>query len=474
MDDIKRGFKTLIANKPASTEVDLEDYSEPDYTRTPPKAHSAMFPGILGEIVEAVCSETEAVPVAVGANIIARFSAMIGRPSKQLPDAPSFSIGDSEMHCRPFYLITGETGKGRKGTSDKPARIIFQRVDQLLFERHSLINSAENKSELEQYWPLNTHGGGLSTGEGLAYFLRDDQEGKGGEIIPGQPDKRLFVVEEEFANALAVCKREHNTISGTLRKLWDGETLSPLTKSDRTIASNPHVSIVGHITAYEFIEKSTGNDIANGLLNRFVVLYSKREKLVALPQRTADYVINDLATVLADAVEFGQAAGGLTLEQSAKEYWEPEYNRLTCCEGGRAISSLFARSEPYALMHAAIFALLDKRKFINVADLKAALHWVEYWRHSLVYIFDGERKQVEAEVESSFADEVYQAVCKINNGKGCTRTEISHHFCRNTSAAEYTAALEKLMASVPPKVNLKRVKLPGKRNRVKTYHPIRN
>ena len=432
-----------------------------------------MFPGVIGEIVQAVCSDTEAVPVAVAANILARFSAMIGRPSKQLPDAPVFNIGDSELHCRPFFLITGETAKGRKGTSDRPARKIFERVDQILFERHSVTYRAENKSELEKYWPLNTHGGGLSTGEGIAYFLRDDRTDKEGEIIPGQSDKRLFVVEEEFSNVLAVCRREHNTLSGTIRKLWDGETLAPLTKSDRNTATDPHVSIVGHITAHELIEKSTSNDIANGLLNRFVVLYSKRDKVIALPVPTSDQVVNDLANTVADAVSFAQSANGLLLDDQAREFWKQEYERLTRWDGGKVIGSMFARSEPYVLMFSVIFALLDKRQAINVGDLKAALHWVEYWRHSLVYIFDGERKQVEAEAVASFADEVFQVLCNINDGNGCSRTQISNYYSRNKPADELSAALEKLIEAVPPRAKLENVKLPGQRNRVKIYFPIR-
>ena len=246
---------------PLVNEVSEPGSQEPqdiDFTKAPPKADSSMFPGVIGDAVQAVTENTEAVPVAVAANLIGRIAAMIGRPSKQSPDSPRLYIGDSCLHLRPFFLITGPSSKGRKGTSDKPAERIIKAVDDLRFERHGQEWTAESKSMLEQYWPLNKHGGGLSTGEGLSYFLRDDTTDKDGETVPGQPDKRLFVVEEEFANVLAQCRRDQNTLSATIRRLWDGQTLSPLTKSDRTTATDPHVCINGHVTIHELVEKANG------------------------------------------------------------------------------------------------------------------------------------------------------------------------------------------------------------------------
>ena len=472
MEDIKNSISALKNGELGSTVVGVP--AEPDFTKSPPVATAGMFPGMIGDIVRDVTTHTEAVPAAVAANIITRFGAMVGRPSKQTPGAPFLYLGDGVIHIRPFFLITGATSKGRKGTSDKPAQRIFDRVDEILFERHSLEWRAENKTEPEKYWPLNTYSGGLSTGEGMAYHLRDEREDKDGEVIPGQPDKRLFVVEEEFANVLAVCRREHNTLSGTIRKLWDGETLSPMTKSDRNIATNPHVCIVGHITGYELVEKSTSNDIANGLLNRFITLYSRREQLRSRPHRTDDSVINDLATKIADAIQFAQSSGAMDISDDGWLYWDDTYKQLTTWEGGRTIDSMFARSEPYALMLAAIFALLDLRKIISVDDLKTAMEWVDYWRHSLVYVFDGERQKVEAEKEICFSEEVCEAVYGINKGSGCTRTELSNHFNRNKTSEELSGALQYLIETIPPKIRMDRKIPKGGSRKTKMYFPMRN
>ena len=53
---------------------------------------------------------------------------------------------------------------------------------------------------------------GLSSGEGLIWTLRDPQ----GQD-PGNPDKRLLVVEPEFASLLKAASRELSTLSPTLR-----------------------------------------------------------------------------------------------------------------------------------------------------------------------------------------------------------------------------------------------------------------
>ena len=98
----------------------IQDDEELDFTRNPPTPTPEMFPGIIGDTVEAVTKDTEAVPASVAVNIFSTLGATVGRPSKRTPDAPVFYIGDSDIHCNVSFLITGDTSKGRKGTSDKP------------------------------------------------------------------------------------------------------------------------------------------------------------------------------------------------------------------------------------------------------------------------------------------------------------------------------------------------------------------
>jgi hypothetical protein len=343
----------------------------------PPRMDAAGFPPLVREIVDIATANSEAHPVAVACNVIAFFSCMIGRGVFQ-------RIGDATIHCRPFQLIVGKSGKARKGTAEHTVREVFRRADSLLRE------------ELENDDRLRVHAGGLSTGEGIAWAIRDpreaDEHGKGADA--GIKDKRLLVIESEFDNLLSQLRRENNTLSSTVRNLFDGRDMEPLTKTSQTRATRPHVVIIGHITGHELREKSTENDAANGLMNRFMLLYVYRPKLVPLPEPTPDELVNLLSSRIAAAVI--KITGGklhahntieMTLSEAAREMWVHRYPQLTRDRDGKG-GSLLARSELYARMLAMIFACMDGRTMIEPGDLLAAIAWVEYWHASVTYVFN--------------------------------------------------------------------------------------
>ena len=86
------------------------------------------------------------------------------------------------------------------------------------------------------------------------------------EIVdPGILDKRLFVIEPEFAGALSVMERSGNTLSPLIRQAWDGGNLATLTRNSPLRATAPHISITGHITVDELRARLCRADRANGL-----------------------------------------------------------------------------------------------------------------------------------------------------------------------------------------------------------------
>jgi hypothetical protein len=80
---------------------------------------------------------------------------------------------------------------------------------------------------------------GLSSGEGLIAHVRD---------CPAIIDKRCLIMESEFARVLKVMSRANNILSTVLRAAWDGSNLYVLTRNESLRATNPHISIIGHIT----------------------------------------------------------------------------------------------------------------------------------------------------------------------------------------------------------------------------------
>lgn len=416
----------------------------------PPVMASEGFPPLLREIVATATATSEAHPVAVAANVLALFSCMIGR-------GPHQWIGDTVLHARPFLLVVGKSGKARKGTAEHTPMRIFRAADDLLRQRFKTGDR------------LRIHAGGLSTGEGIVYAIRDADEGK---EDPGVRDKRLMVVEPEFDNVLAHTKREGNTLSATIRNLWDGRGLEPMSKSGQKSgerATCPHVVIMGHITGFELREKSTENDAANGLLNRFLVLFVHRPKLVPLPEPTPEVRIRHLAERVADAIE--AATGGdyhardkheIRLGDEARELWIEQYPQLSRDRDGKG-GSLMARAEVYARMLAMIFCLLDSRREIEPCDLRVALAWVDYWRQSVDYIF---RMAVEDGELDPFAAQVYEA---IRARPGITATELSGVFHRNRNAKEIKRALEVLVSMAPPLIEAR--KRPTAGRAAAEYHP---
>ncbi len=407
-----------------------------DLLNPPPIMDIAGFHGILKEVVDIATKTSEASKVAVAANFIGTFSAMIGRGAFQ-------HIGDGVCHARPFFLLVGRTGKARKGTSEFTVRRIFNSVEQILHEN---------------YPSLKRHEGGLSTGEGLGWAIRDRVENdhggdNGGNNGGGTDDKRLYCVEAEFAGAMAAASREKNTLSATIRTAWDGKTISPLVKNAAWAASDPHIIISGHITSAELLARMTDVDALSGFLNRFVTLHIVRPKLVALPRRTPDDLVDSVAARVVEAVRFASGSDitlanslEVTLSQEAIKFWCEHYPKLTAEQDGIS-GALLVRSEIYARMLAMIFALLDKSSVIELQHIKAAFAWVDYWKHSVLYIFQTLAAKAEAERLTEDAAEVLEF---IRQHPGCNKASVTYSFKNKLNGAQVTNSLNHLLGAAPP------------------------
>lgn len=410
--------------QPAMT-ADADDDS---LLNPPPVMPREAYHGILADVVRTACKTSEASPVAVAANFLATFSAMVGRVAFQ-------HIGDGTCHARPFFLLVGRTGKARKGTAEYTVKRVFDAVEELT---------------ADEYPHLKRHEGGLSTGEGLGWVIRDKVDS---EDVGGTDDKRLLVVEAEFAGAMAAAQREKNTLSATVRTVWDGKDISPLVKNATWCASRPHVVITGHITAPELIDRMSDVDAQSGFLNRFVVLHIVRSKLVPLPKPTPVDEIARLAALVADRVRFAIGSDytatntrEIRMSRQAITLWCAEYPALTAEQPGIA-GALLVRIEIYTRLFAMIFALLDKSDVIEPQHIRAALAWVNYWRESVMYIFATLAAKAEAERLSDASAEV---LAFIEQNPRCARKAITTAFRHSMTAPQITAALNHLLNAAPP------------------------
>ena len=88
------------------------------------------------------------------------------------------------------------------------------------------------------------------------------------------------MIEPEFASVLKDVSREISTLSPTLRSAWDGRPLAILTRTAPARATAAHIALIGHITQHELRHHTTTIELANGYLNRFLLIACRRLRLL--------------------------------------------------------------------------------------------------------------------------------------------------------------------------------------------------
>ena len=381
----------------------------------PANLDEAAYHGLAGEIVRAIEPDTESDPAAIMLQVLVAFGGLVGK-------GPHFPIEGDEHHSNLFALIVGQSSKARKGTSWGRVREIFSKAID---------------------WPPVVDG--LSSGEGLKYAVRDrvtkeepDSKGfaKQVEIDPGVTDKRLLIVESEFAQVLRQVSRAGNTLSATIRSAWDSGNLRTLTKNDPVTATRAHICIVGHITDDELRAELTATDSANGFANRFLFMGAKRSKLLHFGGKPLPHaVVSDLAGRIAKAAGAAKTLGAVKMSADARSVWAATYEELSQGHPG-LFGAVTGRAEAQCLRLALIYALMDERREIELPHLLAALAIWERAAASARYIFRDS-------LGDPIADEILRAL-RSAGSEGMTRTAISKLFGKHQTAERIGAALSKL------------------------------
>ena len=330
-----------------------------------------------------------------------------------------FRVGADRHHPKINAALVGETSKGRKGMSWGFVRDLMHAVD--------------------PYWAEERVENGLSSGEGLIYQVRDKRMGvsKDGDTIvedPGADDKRLFVLEGEFAGVLKVATREGNTLSAIIRTAWDAGKLSTLTKNSPMKATDSHVSIVGHVTATELVRLLSDSDARNGFANRFLWVCVRRSKILPFGGQWEGQNVAGMVSRLGEVLRFAKTAGEMRWGDSARPLWEKRYPSLS--EGAPGLlGAVTSRSEAQVLRLACVYALMDSSVAIELDHLKAALAVWDYAEASARYIFGNA-------TGDALADGIEEMLAGAP--QGMPRAQIRDAFGRNKSSERIGRALELL------------------------------
>ena len=157
----------------------------------PEPLHQDAFTGLAGDFVRLISPQTEADPAALLFSYLVAIGSVIGR-------RPHYRVGGDRHYTNLFAAIVASSSKGRKGMSWGEVRRLLSLVD--------------------GGWTRTCCVGGLSSGEGLIWAIRDPIESEERTLDAGIDDKRLLALEGELSQALQAIGRDGNTLSALVRQ----------------------------------------------------------------------------------------------------------------------------------------------------------------------------------------------------------------------------------------------------------------
>ncbi|WP_410000399.1 bifunctional DNA primase/polymerase [Gemmata sp. SH-PL17] len=402
----------IIGNLSEKDADSLDDF-DPEQKEDWPVLRPEALYGLAGDVVRTIEPETEADPVAILVQFLVMFGCTIGRVAHSLAEA-------TKHFGNLFAVIVGETAQGRKGTS-------FGRV-QNVFEGAT------------GGFPLVRKMTGLSSGEGLIWQVRDpigkeDAKPKAGATAAdtqGVTDKRLLVVESEFASVLAAIKRDANTLSPIIREAWDTGNLQSMVKNSPARARNAHIAIIGHITRYELKSSWPSVEGFNGFANRFLWVLSRRSK--SLPEGGGPLDLSGLQKRLSECIEFAANFERMVRDEDARKLWASRYSTLGSGRAG-SVASVIARAQPIVMRLSMLYALLDRSPLVRCEHLAASYAVWDYCEASAVLIFG-----------QALGNQNAERILTALRQKPMATKEIHRLFNNRLSASELKSCLEMLLS----------------------------
>ena len=385
-----------------------------------PQCHPAAYYGILGEIVRMIEPETEADPVGLLGTLLAMAGNALGRHAYG-------QVGITSHYPNIFVCILGDTSHGRKGTGADICKHLM---------------STGEPTPLR--WGSKNIKGGISTGEGIIWNVRDAfvaPEGSKEKDDPGVADKRLCLVETEMARMLTKANDTNSIVSHILREAWDTGSLQSLTSGRQKSpvqATGAHISIIGHITGAELRELFAEKEAANGFGNRFLWLCVRRSKLLPHGGTYPEDALRPLLDRLWRNLARARTLTRITRNVEADRIWDALYRQALSIERPGLLGSMAKRAEAYVFRLSVLYALCDGTSEITRDHLAAAYALWLYSEDSILRAF-GES------LGDATGDSLLDYIREAGND-GRTRTELHSHMGNNTKAKDINNAVRNLIA----------------------------
>ena len=380
-----------------------------------PTIDARAYRGLAGEFAALASEKSEADPAAVLTTFLVRFGVEVG-------SGPTLFVGDTKHRARLAAVVVGASSKARKGTSGKPIDRLFSEI--------------EGRARFSP--------GPFSSGEGIIFAVRDEakrwneKDQTWAVVDPGITDKRLFVLDEEFAGVISQTKRDGNTLSMIIRNAWDNGNLDPLTKTSKTTATNVHVGWVSHVTIEELHAKLSDIETFNGFANRILWVCARRSKIVPLPEPMDESKLDNIRQRLVERIKLFRDVDFVKIEMSSetKMAWCNQYYADLTKDHPGLVGCVINRGEAQVVRLAMIYCLLDGMTTISLVHLEAAVALWRYCEQSARYVFHGRQTD-------GVAEKILVALAE----KPMTSTEIHRLLANHVNKDRLSAVLSQLKGS---------------------------
>jgi hypothetical protein len=384
----------LLALKP---EASLE--------RVAPALSNAALYGVLGDLIKKGDPYTIASPAAVLLQYLVMAGNSIGRVAK-------VRFKNRDNYPNLFTIVVGPTAKGAKGSALRLCEDTFK--------------------EISPEWYTDRIISGLGSGQAIIGALQD---------TPENTDRRLLIVEQEYASVMGVMSKSGANLNEMIRKAWDETDFTSATKHCKMKASSCHVSLIAHITREEFtslmMRKKAQLDMKNGFVNRVLWCYSHRTKSPMEVQEMPEGFFTEDYERLKEALVSIQNESDVTLRLSedAQKLMEREADSIEVSDYG-ITTDTDNRGMSQVLRISLIFSLLDNAREVKAEHLEAAIAVWNYCKKSARWVFEdhefsslANKLFVALEAQPRTWSEVYETVFRNNYKKVQIRKiirEISH------------------------------------------------
>lgn len=375
--------------------VPWRDGAAPTPSTRPRLTDPAAFIGLAGDVALGLEPYTEADPGAMLVTYLTAFGAALNR-------GPHMLLDGSHHPGRLFTVLVGDTSRGRKGTSWARVLEVLLPADEVMFGEKVL--------------------GGFGSGEAVVDAIADPN----GEDQPGATDKRLLLHDPEFSRTLKSANRDGSTLSEQIRDAWDGSRLQVRSRAKTSVATNPHVALLGHVTLDPLRRHLCDEDIVNGFANRLLFIAVGRSKLLPEGRLVPAEMVKDLQVRSRTALVDGRKIPRVAFGDDVRDRWA-EFYRACANDPGGLIGAITARGEPMVARLALLYAVLEGERTIAPHHLEAGL---AVWAHS-----EATCRWVWGDREGDpLADRLLAAI-RTRGADGLSLSEQSAALGRNASAA---------------------------------------